>query len=79
VSFLCCNLVISGTDESTGGGVLFVWVRVVGLFVSCVLIYLSQTLIITHVARFLECSGFTSYSFILLWDIAHAVFLQLLA
>ena len=61
------------------GGVLFVWVRVVGLFVSFVLIYLSQALIITHVARFLDCSGCIFYSFIVLWDIAHAVFLQLLA
>ena len=58
---------------------MFVWVRVVGLFVSIVLIYLSQALIITHVARFLDCLGFISYLFIVLWDIAHAVFLQLLA
>jgi hypothetical protein len=61
------------------GGVLFVWVRVVGLFVSFVLIYLSQALIITRVARFLGCSGYIFYLFIVLWDIAHAPFLQLLA
>jgi len=56
------------------GGVLFVWVMVVGLFVSSVLIYLSQALIITHVARFLDRSGCIFYLFIVLWDIAHAVF-----
>jgi len=39
VSFLCYNLFISGTDSDTRGGVLFVWVRVVGLFVFFVLIY----------------------------------------
>jgi hypothetical protein len=58
---------------------LFVWVRVVGLFISFVLIYLAQGLIITHVARFLDCSGLLFYLFIVLWDIAQAVFLQLLA
>jgi len=58
---------------------LFVWVRVVGLFISFVLIDLSQALIITRVARFLDCSGFILHSFIVLWDIAHAVILQLLA
>jgi hypothetical protein len=58
---------------------LFVWVRVVGLFVSFVLIYLSQALIITRVARFLNHSGFIFSLFIVLWDIAHAAFLQLLA
>jgi hypothetical protein len=58
VSFLCCNLFISGTDYGTGAGVLFVWVRIVGLFVSFVLIYLSQALIITCVARVLDCEGF---------------------
>jgi hypothetical protein len=58
---------------------LFVWVRVVGLFVSFVLIYVSQTLILTRVARFLNSSGFIFDLFIVLWDIAHAVFLQLLA
>jgi len=51
----------------------------VGLFVSFVLIYLSQALIITCVTRFLDCSGFIFYLFIVLWHIAHAVFLQLLA
>jgi hypothetical protein len=60
------------------GGVLFVWVRVAGLFVSFVLIYLSQPLIITRIARFLDCSVCISYLFTVLWDIAHAVFLQLL-
>jgi len=79
VSFLCCNLFISGTDSGTRGGVLFVRVRVAGFFVSFVLICLSQELIITRVARFLDCSGFILYLFIVLWDIAHAVFLQLLA
>jgi hypothetical protein len=58
---------------------LFVLVRVVGLFVSFVLIYLSEALIITRVVRFLDCSGFILYVFIVLWDIAQAVFLQLLA
>jgi hypothetical protein len=53
---------------------LFVWVSVVGLFVSFVLTYLSQRLIITCVARFLDCSGFIIYLFIVLWDIAHARF-----
>jgi len=60
-------------------GILFVWVRVVGLFVSFVLIYLSQALIITRGARFLDCSGFICYLFIVSWDMVHAVFLQLLA
>jgi len=45
--------------------------------ISIVLIYVSQALIITHVARFLDHSGFVV--FIVGWDIAHAVFLQLLA
>jgi len=40
------------------GGVLFVWVRVVGLCVFYVLIYLSQVLIITRVARVLDSKGF---------------------
>ena len=79
MSFLSFNLFISGTDYGMHGGVLFVWVRVVGLFVSFVLIYLSQALIITRVARFLDCSGLIFYLFIVLWDITHAVFLQLLA
>jgi hypothetical protein len=35
------------------------WVLV--LFVSFVLIYLSQALSITRVARFLDCSGFISF------------------
>jgi hypothetical protein len=51
----------------------------VGLFLSFVLIYLSQAVIITCVTRFLDNSGFIFYSFILLWDIAHAMVLQLLA
>jgi len=58
VCFLCCNLFISGTDQGTHGGVWFVWVRVVGLCVSFVLIYLSKALIITRVARVLDCEGF---------------------
>jgi len=52
---------------------------VVGLIVLFVLFYISQALIITHVARFLDCSGFIVYLCIVFWDIAHAVFLQLLA
>ena len=56
-----------------------VGVRFAGLFVSFVLIYVSQALIITHVARLLNCSVFILYLFIILWDITHAVFLQLLA
>jgi hypothetical protein len=40
------------------GGVLFVWVRVVGLFLSLVRIDLSQVLIITCVARVLDCERF---------------------
>jgi hypothetical protein len=58
---------------------LFVWVRVVGLFISFVVIYLSQALIITLIARFLDCSGFLLDLFMVLWDIAHTVFLHLLA
>jgi hypothetical protein len=61
------------------GGVLFVWVRIVGLFVSFVLINLSPALISTRLARLLDCSGCIFYVFIVLWDIAHAVFLHLLA
>jgi len=61
------------------GGVLFVWVRVVGLFVSFGRIYPAEALIITRVVRFSDCSGFILYLFIVLWDMAHAVFLQLLA
>jgi hypothetical protein len=79
VSLLCCNLFISGTEEDTCGGVVFVWVRVAGFFVSFVLICLSQPLIITPIARFLDWSGCIFYLLIVLWDIAHAVFLQLLA
>jgi hypothetical protein len=66
VSILCCHLFISGTDEGTRGGVLFVSVRVVGLFVSFVLIYLSQALIITRIARFLDYSGYIFDLFIVL-------------
>jgi len=33
----------------------------------------------THVTRFLDCSGFSYHLFIVSWDIVHAVFLQLLA
>jgi hypothetical protein len=58
---------------------MLVWVRVVGLFVSFILINLFQALIITHVVRFSDCSRCTVYLFIVLWAIVHAVFLQLLA
>jgi hypothetical protein len=44
----------------------------VGLFVSVVLIHLSQASIITRLARFLDGSGFIVYMFLVLWDIAHA-------
>jgi hypothetical protein len=44
---------------------MFVWVRLLGLCLSFVLIYLSQELIIIRVARVLDCSGFILYSFIL--------------
>jgi hypothetical protein len=57
---------------------LFVWVKVVGLFISFVQMYLSQVLIITRGARVLDCEGFIIYLFIVFWDIADAVFLQLL-
>jgi len=57
---------------------MFVLVRVVGLFVTFVLIYLSQALIIIHVANFLNCAECIFFFFIVLWDIAHAEFLQLL-
>jgi len=43
------------------------------MFVSFVLIYLSQALIITRVARFLNRSGFIL--FIVIRDIAHGSFL----
>ena len=61
------------------------------MFVSFVLIYVSQALINTRVARFLDRSRFILFIglywfyfigfilFIVLWDIAHEVFLQLLA
>jgi hypothetical protein len=61
------------------GGVLFVRVRVVGLFESFGRIYLSQALIITRITRFLDCSGLIFYLCIVLWDITQAVFLELLA
>ena len=73
VSLLRCDLFIPGTDQGTCGGVLFVWVRVVGLFVSFILINVSQALIITCVARFLDCSEFIFHLVIVLCDIAHAV------
>ena len=57
---------------------MFGWVRVMGLFVSFVLINISQALIITHVVRLLDCSGLIFYLVIVSWDIAHTVFLQLL-
>jgi hypothetical protein len=58
---------------------VFGWDRVVGLFVSFGQMYLSQALIITRVARVLDCSVFICYLFNVLWQIARAVFLQLLA
>jgi hypothetical protein len=61
------------------GVVLLVWVRVVGLFISFVLICSFQALIITRVATFLDCPGFIMYLLIVVLDIAQAVFLQLLA
>jgi hypothetical protein len=51
----------------------------VGLFVFFVLIDLSQALIINPVARILDYKGFVLNLFIVLWDIADAVFLQLWA
>jgi hypothetical protein len=75
VSVLSCNGFISGTDEGMRGGVLFVRVRVAGLFVSFVLIYLSQALIITLIMRVLDCEGFILYLFIVLCDIGHAAYL----
>jgi hypothetical protein len=47
------------------------------VFVSFVVIDSCQEWIITPVARFLDRSG--SNSFIVLWDITHAAFLQLFA
>jgi hypothetical protein len=79
VSFLCCNLFISDTDQGRGGGVLLVLVMVMGWFLWFVLIYISQALLISHIMRFLDCSQFVLYSFIVLWDIAHAVYFQHLA
>jgi hypothetical protein len=79
LSILCCNLLISATEQGTREGDLFVWVRVVGLFDSFVLIYLSQALIITHITRFLNCSGCIFYVFIIIWECEHAAFLGLLA
>jgi len=66
VSFHWCNPFISGSDYGTFGGVLFVWVRVVCLFVSFVLIYLSQVLNITRIVRFLDFSRCILYRFIVL-------------
>jgi hypothetical protein len=60
-------------------GDLFGCVRVVGLFISFVLMYLSQVLIITGIATVLDCKGFIFNLFIVLLDIGHAVFLRLLA
>ena len=54
---------------------MFVWVRVVDLFLSFVLMYMYQALNIILVARFLDCSGFLFYLFTVFWDIVHAVFL----
>jgi hypothetical protein len=48
--------------------------RVLVLFISFLLIYLSQALIITCVARLFHCSGFVL--FIVLKDITHAAFLH---
>jgi hypothetical protein len=58
---------------------MFVWVRIVRVFISVVQINLSLASIITHVARFFDCSELIFHLFIVLWDISHAVFLQLLA
>jgi len=52
---------------------------VAGLFISFVLIDLSQAVIITRITRFLDCSGCIVYVIIVFWDIAHPVFLHLLA
>ena len=52
VIFLCDDLFISGTHYSMHGGVLFVCVQVVGLFISSVLISLTQAWMIICVARF---------------------------
>ena len=58
---------------------MFVSVKVVDMLVSFVLIYLAQAWIITCIMRLLDCLGFIFYLFIVLWDIVHVVFLQLLA
>jgi len=58
---------------------MFGWVRVGGLFVSCLLIYLSEALIMTRVVRFLDCSGSIFYLLIVEWSIVYAVFLHPLA
>jgi hypothetical protein len=60
------------------GGVLF-RVRVVGLFISFVPITVSLGLRMTWGARVLYCEGFIVYLFIVLWDIAHAAYMQPLA
>ena len=49
------------------------------MFVSLVIISLSQALIITRDAGFFHCSGCMFDLFIVLWDIPHAVNLQRLA
>jgi len=51
-------------------------VNVVGLIICFVQINVFQGLIITRVARFLDCSGFIFYLFILLYDIPYAVISQ---
>jgi hypothetical protein len=56
---------------------LFAWVWVEGLFASFVLIYLFQALVVSCMARFFDCSECNFNLFIVLWDITHAVFLQL--
>jgi hypothetical protein len=53
---------------------LFVWVMVVGLFVSFVLIYLCQALIITRIARGLDCKGFILYIHSIMGHRAGSVF-----
>jgi hypothetical protein len=57
---------------------LFVWVRVVGLFVSFVVTNLSQGLIITRVTMVFGLQRVYFDLCILLRDIAHTVFLLLL-
>jgi hypothetical protein len=60
------------------GSVLFVWVRVVVLFIALGIINVCQKWIIICFVRFVDCTGFIFYLFIVLCDIVHAVFLQLL-